>query len=83
MVDSVRQNQIALAASRQRYKTGLSDFLNGVSSQAQLLQSENDLAVADTEIATDLVALYRALGGGRGIVEGKCVPEGQWRGKPT
>jgi outer membrane protein TolC len=29
-----------------------------------LLQSENDLADSDTQIATDLVNLYRALGGG-------------------
>jgi hypothetical protein len=32
--------------------------------QAQLLQSENDLSDSDTQIATDLVNLYRALGGG-------------------
>jgi outer membrane protein TolC len=29
-----------------------------------LLESENELADTDTEIATDLVSLYRALGGG-------------------
>jgi outer membrane protein TolC len=29
-----------------------------------LLQSENDLVDSDTQIATDLVNLYRALGGG-------------------
>jgi outer membrane protein TolC len=33
------------------------------------LQSENDLADSDTEIATDLVNLYRALGGGWEIAD--------------
>jgi outer membrane protein TolC len=43
---------------------GAIDFLNVITTQAQLLQSENDLADSDTQIATDLVNLYRALGGG-------------------
>jgi outer membrane protein TolC len=34
-----------------------------------LLQSENDLADSDTQIATVLVNLYRALGGGWEIVD--------------
>jgi len=37
---------------------------------AWLLQSENDLADSDTQIATYLVNLYRALGGGWEIVNG-------------
>jgi len=61
---SVTENQAALEAARQRYADGAIDFLNVISTQAQLLQSENDLAESDTQIATDLVNLYRALGGG-------------------
>jgi NodT family efflux transporter outer membrane factor (OMF) lipoprotein len=61
---SVTENQAALQAARQRYSEGAIDFLNVISTQAQLLQSENDLADSDTEIAADLVNLYRALGGG-------------------
>jgi outer membrane protein TolC len=34
-----------------------------------LLQSENDLADSDTQIATYLVNLYRALGGGWEVVD--------------
>ena len=67
--DSVAQNGIALAAARQRYVAGASDFLNVISTQTQLLQSENDLASMDTQVATYLVALYRALGGGWEIAE--------------
>src|SRR6267378_7649873 len=61
---SVTENQAALQAARQRYSEGAIDFLNVIATQAQLLQSENDLADRDTQIATDLVNLYRALGGG-------------------
>jgi NodT family efflux transporter outer membrane factor (OMF) lipoprotein len=61
---SVTENQSALQAARQRYSEGATNFLDVTATQAQLLQSENDLADSDTQIATDLVNLYRALGGG-------------------
>jgi NodT family efflux transporter outer membrane factor (OMF) lipoprotein len=61
---AVTENQAALQAARQRYSEGAIEFLNIISTQAQLLQSENELADSDTQIATNLVNLYRALGGG-------------------
>jgi NodT family efflux transporter outer membrane factor (OMF) lipoprotein len=61
---SVTENQAALQAARQRYSEGAIDFLNVIAILAQLLQGENDLADSDTQIATNLVNLYRALGGG-------------------
>lgn len=61
---SVTENKAALEAARQRYTEGAIDFLNVIAAQAQLLQSQNDLADSDTQIAVDLVDLYRALGGG-------------------
>jgi len=67
---SVTENQAALQAARQRYQEGAIDFLNVIATQAQLLQSENDLSDSDTQIATYLVNLYRALGGGWEIANG-------------
>jgi len=61
---AVAENEAALQAAQQRYSEGAIDFLNVNTTQAQLLQSENDLADIDTRIATDLVNLYRALGEG-------------------
>jgi NodT family efflux transporter outer membrane factor (OMF) lipoprotein len=61
---SVTENKVALQAARQRYSEGAIDFLNVNATQTPLLQSENDLADSDTQIATYLVSLYRALGGG-------------------
>jgi NodT family efflux transporter outer membrane factor (OMF) lipoprotein len=66
---AVAQNQAALQAARQRYSEGALDFLNVNSALGQQLQSENDLADSDTQIATDLVNLYRALGGGWQIAD--------------
>ena len=66
---SVTENQSALQAARQRYSEGATDFLNVTATQSQLLQSENDLADSETQIATDLVNLYRALGGGWEVLD--------------
>jgi NodT family efflux transporter outer membrane factor (OMF) lipoprotein len=71
---SVTENQAALQAARQRYSEGAIDFLNVITAQAQLLQSENDLADSETLIATTLVNLYRALGGGWEIADGNYRP---------
>ncbi len=69
LAQAVTENQAALQAARQRYSEGAIDFLNVITTQAQLLQSENDLADSETQIATDLVALYCALGGGWEIAD--------------
>ena len=64
LAEVARQNAAALAAAWQRHTEGVTDFLNVITSQAQLLQSQTDLADSDTQIASTLVTLYRALGGG-------------------
>ena len=69
VADAVAQNDIALRAARQRYAEGVVDFLDVNAAQSQLLQSQNDLADSRTRIATGLVTLYRALGGGWGIAD--------------
>ena len=73
VIQAVAQNRIALGAATQRYIEGDIDFLNVNSTQSQLLDSENALANTDTEIATDLVNLYRALGGGWEISDATLV----------
>ena len=63
------QSQLALAAARQRYRQGVVDFLNVLAAQSALLQNQNGLATANVEVETDLVALYRALGGGWDVAD--------------
>ncbi len=63
------QDKIALGAAKQRYQEGLVDFLNVNASLTQLLRSENELVQSEVDVASDLVRLYRALGGGWEIAE--------------
>jgi outer membrane protein TolC len=46
------------------YSRGLSDFLSVLDAQRQQLAAEEDLAQSDTAVVSDLVALFKALGGG-------------------
>ncbi len=79
---SVTENQTALRVARERYSEGAIDFLNVIATQAQLLQSENDLSYSDTQIAIYLVNLYRALGGGWEVVDVTYGADPVLRNKP-
>ncbi len=71
IAEAVRQSTVALDAARERYQQGVVDFLNVLSAQASLLQNQGTLASSNTQIETDLVSLYRALGGGWEIADGR------------
>jgi NodT family efflux transporter outer membrane factor (OMF) lipoprotein len=62
--DSVNAGKDAVRLARDQYRRGVTDFLTVLDAQRSLLDSENSLAQSDINIATDLVALYKALGGG-------------------
>jgi len=61
---AVLQNQTALELSRELYTSGLEDFLAVLDAQRQLYGNEDLLAQSQTAVTTNLVALYKALGGG-------------------
>lgn len=61
---SVRASRETSELARDVYLSGLSDFLGVLDAQRQQLSAETDLALSDTTALTDLVALYKALGGG-------------------
>ncbi len=48
----------------QLYTEGQTNFLNVVTAQLSLYAAENALVQSNCNIATDLIALYKALGGG-------------------
>jgi multidrug efflux system outer membrane protein len=54
----------ATMLANELYLRGLSDFLSVLDAQRQQLAAEDDLAQSDTAVVTNLVALYKALGGG-------------------
>jgi len=47
-----------------QYETGLTDFLNVLVTQRDLDAQQQRLVATETEVVLDLVALYKALGGG-------------------
>ncbi|WP_416440830.1 efflux transporter outer membrane subunit [Leeuwenhoekiella sp. A16] len=54
--------------ARQRYNAGLDSFIDYLSANNTLLQSENSLAESEISSATSLIAIYKALGGGWGFI---------------
>lgn len=57
-------NQRAVDLARSLYTSGLTDFRAVLDAQRNLFQVQSDLARSDTAASADLVALYKALGGG-------------------
>ena len=64
LAEAVDSNRKAVQYSLQLYSQGQVDFLNVLDAQRSLYVSEQALVQATHDISTDLVALYKALGGG-------------------
>lgn len=64
LVDAVTANRRAFSLANELYLRGLNSFLNVLDAQRSLFASENDLAQSEAAMANNLVALYKALGGG-------------------
>ncbi len=64
LLAAVDANRRALAMSNDLYTQGLVAFLNVLDAERALYSSENDLAQSEANMASNLVALYKALGGG-------------------
>jgi NodT family efflux transporter outer membrane factor (OMF) lipoprotein len=64
LVASVESSRQATMLANELYTPGLSDFLSVLDAQRQQLSAEDDLAQSDTQVITNLIALYKALGGG-------------------
>jgi NodT family efflux transporter outer membrane factor (OMF) lipoprotein len=54
----------ALGLARTRYNDGVTDFLTVLDTERTLLQAEQQYATSTTNVALDLVQLFKALGGG-------------------
>ncbi len=61
---AVADNRRALLLASQRYEQGVADFLQVLNAQRGLLGAEQDLADSIALVSTDLVLLYKSLGGG-------------------
>ncbi len=61
---AVRASNTAAGLARVRYENGASDFLQVLTAERTLLETEDRLARSRTEAATSLIAVYKSLGGG-------------------
>jgi multidrug efflux system outer membrane protein len=61
---AVAANRRAVDLAEKLYTEGLTDFINVLQAQQALFSTEDALVQSTTAVSTNLVALYKALGGG-------------------
>jgi NodT family efflux transporter outer membrane factor (OMF) lipoprotein len=61
---AVEADEQAVRLSEELYRNGLADFLRVLESQRSLYQSQDALVESDQAVSSNLIALYKALGGG-------------------
>ncbi len=64
LAQAVAASQLAVEMADERYHRGLTTFLDVLQTQQTLYQTQRDLVDSAAQLSTDLVALYKALGGG-------------------
>jgi len=64
LTESVARNQDAVDLARQRYTSGVASFIDVLDAERTLEQGQLTLTDSATSVSVDLVALYKALGGG-------------------
>ncbi|HWA85297.1 MAG TPA: multidrug transporter, partial [Opitutus sp.] len=61
---AVKAGRQARGFAQERFEHGVADVLTTLDTQRALLQAEDALAQSDGALRRDLIALYKALGGG-------------------
>jgi outer membrane protein, multidrug efflux system len=64
LAEAVEAKQRAVELANELYTRGLGDFLNVLESQRSLFASQSDLVQSEAAASANVVALYKALGGG-------------------
>ena len=64
LADAVAENRRSLAMADGLYAAGQVNYLDVLDSRRSLFESEDQLAVSEQAVSVDLIALYKALGGG-------------------
>lgn len=76
LIDAVESAKRSNELSTLRYKEGFSDYQRVLDSQTSLITSQNRYAVAQGQAVQSVVAIYKALGGGWEVREGKPFVDG-------
>jgi outer membrane protein TolC len=69
LADAASSSQDSLHLARQLYDHGLTGFINVLEAERSTYQAQDALAQSDQAVTQDLIALYKALGGGWETVE--------------
>ena len=64
IVDEATASRRAAELARVQYREGALDFLRLLDAERTVLQAEDEVATAETELNTSVVVIYKALGGG-------------------
>ena len=64
LLEAVTQNRKAVEISTKLYSEGQTDFLSVLDAQRSLYSSQDALVQSNRNLSTDLISLYKALGGG-------------------
>jgi len=64
LVTAVAANRKAVSLAKTLYTEGQTDFLSVLDAQRSLFLTEETLVLSTSAVSTDLVALYKAIGGG-------------------
>ncbi len=64
LAESVASNQRAFDLASEQYRSGITDFQRVLDSQRALFVSQDSLSDSDRAVSSNLVAIYKALGGG-------------------
>ena len=64
LIKSVEASKRAVDLSRELYTAGLSDFLGVLEAERSLFQFQDQLALSEGSVVSNLIRLYKSLGGG-------------------
>jgi NodT family efflux transporter outer membrane factor (OMF) lipoprotein len=69
LADAVKSSQESLRLANQLYANGLANFINVLDAERSLYQAQDALVQSDKTVTTDIIALYKSLGGGWETIE--------------
>jgi len=61
---AVEADRLAVRLADERYQKGLTSFLDVLSSRQAFYQAQSNLVASEAKISSNLVALYKSMGGG-------------------
>ncbi|MGR9012937.1 MAG: efflux transporter outer membrane subunit [Gammaproteobacteria bacterium] len=64
LAQAVDSNRLAVQLADERYRKGLTGFLDVLQSRQALYQAQSLSVISESQLSSNLVALYKALGGG-------------------